>query len=283
MHRHVNIRALVGSAVVLVPLLLSACSGDDDDSASTGGDSDVAAGKAAVDKYVCKSCHGDNLAGSMTPVAGTMAAYAANLTPDKDTGLGEWDAKTIKTAILTGVDDEGEQLCSTMPVFKDMKMTDAEADSIVAYLKSLPAVMQENPESECAGRGDDSDEPERWTKAPPASNRAGVRGAVHETAPLQQLELPGLHDVTDGAHALEIEQEALQVQPAGVAADAHARLRPRGGTALRSRAGSCRWHRRPRASRAVSRRPPRSPRSSALARARSGATHARPWLETPCR
>jgi hypothetical protein len=54
------------------------------------------------------------------------------------------------------VDDEGEQLCSTMPVFKDMKMTDAEADSIVAYLKSIPAVSQENPESECAGRGDDS-------------------------------------------------------------------------------------------------------------------------------
>ncbi|MEY4581258.1 MAG: hypothetical protein RL701_5961, partial [Pseudomonadota bacterium] len=78
-------------------------------------------------------------------------AYAPNLTPDSDTGLGDWDATTIKTAILTGEDDEGRMLCSTMPVFGKAGMTDSEATSIVAYLKSLKIVQKDIPESMCAG------------------------------------------------------------------------------------------------------------------------------------
>jgi mono/diheme cytochrome c family protein len=77
-------------------------------------------------------------------------AFPANLTPDKDTGLGDWDAATIKTAILMGKDDEGQQLCSVMPLFNKANMTDVEATDIVAYLKSLPAVKKVIPESKCA-------------------------------------------------------------------------------------------------------------------------------------
>jgi mono/diheme cytochrome c family protein len=133
------------SSPVFLVWMICACGGDDTSSSS----GDVTAGKEAVTKYVCKSCHGTDLSGTTTPYAGTTA-YPANLTPDKDTGLGDWDADTIKTAILTGKDDEGKMLCSTMPVFSKMKMTDTEATNIVAYLKSLKAVSKEVPESECS-------------------------------------------------------------------------------------------------------------------------------------
>jgi mono/diheme cytochrome c family protein len=129
-------------------LALCSCSSSSDDTPK----GDVSAGKTAVAKYVCVSCHGADLSGTKTPYAGTTA-YPANLTPDKATGLGEWDADTIKIAILTGKDDEGETLCSTMPVFERMNMTDTEAVNIVAYLQSLTAVTKEIPKSVCSSAG----------------------------------------------------------------------------------------------------------------------------------
>jgi mono/diheme cytochrome c family protein len=130
--------------LILASILAPACGGDD----SSGSTGDVTAGKAAVTKYACQSCHGSDLSGSTTPVP-SSTAYAANLTPDAETGLGDWDSATIKTAILTGIDDEGEHLCSTMPLFGKMGMTGTEATNIVAYLKSLSAVSKSVPESEC--------------------------------------------------------------------------------------------------------------------------------------
>jgi mono/diheme cytochrome c family protein len=130
---------------ILAPLMFFACSSSTDNSMP----GDVTAGKEALTKYACQSCHGPDLSGTTTPFAGT-AAYPANLTPDKDTGLGDWDMATIKTAILTGTDDEGETLCSTMPVFQKVSMTDAEATNIAAYLQSLPAVKKDIPESKCS-------------------------------------------------------------------------------------------------------------------------------------
>jgi mono/diheme cytochrome c family protein len=135
------------SLISIASTFAPACaSGSSSGSPSTG---DVTAGKAAVTKYACESCHGPGLSGSATAVSGTKA-YAPNLTPDTETGLADWDAATIKTAILTGKDDEGRQLCGTMPLFGKMGMADTDATNIVAYLKSLSAVSMSVPESECA-------------------------------------------------------------------------------------------------------------------------------------
>jgi mono/diheme cytochrome c family protein len=142
-------RSLIRGIMLFVPVTWLACSSNNSDTMSAG---DVAAGKTAVTKYACTGCHGPDLSGTTTPYA-TTTAYPANLTPDKDTGLGDWDAATIKTAILTGKDDEGEMLCATMPVFSKQSMTDAEATNIVAYLQSQHAVVKEVPASVCATAG----------------------------------------------------------------------------------------------------------------------------------
>jgi cytochrome c len=138
--------SIARTASILAPLMLAGCPSGTTDNTTPG---DAMAGQAAVTKYACKSCHGQDLSGMTTPFAGTMA-YPKNLTPDKDTGLGDWDMATIKSAILTGTDDEGKALCATMPAFQKMSMSDTEATDIATYLKSLPAVKKAVPDSVCA-------------------------------------------------------------------------------------------------------------------------------------
>lgn len=131
---------------IVAPFALTGCSSGSSDPSTAG---DATAGKMAVTKYACQSCHGQDMSGTTTPY-GTSMAYPANVTPDKDTGIGDWDEATIKAAILTGKDDEGQDLCSVMPVFNKANMTDVEATDVTAYLKSLPAVKKAIPESKCA-------------------------------------------------------------------------------------------------------------------------------------
>jgi len=68
-------------------------------------------------------------------------SYAANLTPDKETGLGARynEASFIKT-IRTGVKPEGEQLAPPMPWPVYRNMTDEDLKSVYAYLTTLPPV-----------------------------------------------------------------------------------------------------------------------------------------------
>jgi cytochrome c553 len=68
-------------------------------------------------------------------------SYAANLTPDPETGLGRryTESSFIKT-IRTGTKPEGEQLAPPMPWPVYRNMTDEDLKSIYAYLKTLPPV-----------------------------------------------------------------------------------------------------------------------------------------------
>jgi mono/diheme cytochrome c family protein len=96
----------------------------------------------------CAMCHdpGDgSYSGRMTPVV--AMAYPANLTPDPDTGIGSWTDDDIRTAITTGVDDQGMDLCSVMPRFGDL--SDAQLTSLIGFLRQLPAVASEVPPSMC--------------------------------------------------------------------------------------------------------------------------------------
>lgn len=112
----------------------------------------VQRGEAVVSKYSCGTCHNPEraadgvLSGQQTPRQGTMA-YGANLTPDKDTGLGDWTEAQIITAVRTGIDDEGDELCPAMPHFTNL--SDSDAADLVAYLRSLKPVNRTIPESAC--------------------------------------------------------------------------------------------------------------------------------------
>jgi hypothetical protein len=71
--------------------------------------------------------------------------YAPNLTPDAETGLGKWSAGEIKTALTTGVRPDGRMLAPIMPWHAFANLTAEDADAVVAFLQSLPAVNNKVP------------------------------------------------------------------------------------------------------------------------------------------
>ncbi|HEX6098153.1 MAG TPA: c-type cytochrome [Thermoanaerobaculia bacterium] len=75
---------------------------------------------------------------------GTLAA--ANLTPDPETGLGQWTDGEILRAMREGVDREGKALFPIMPYGHYRHMSDDDAKAIVAYLRTLAPQRYARPE-----------------------------------------------------------------------------------------------------------------------------------------
>jgi mono/diheme cytochrome c family protein len=65
---------------------------------------------------------------------------APNITPDKDTGIGNWTNAQIKTMLLTGKNEHGIQAAEVMPTAFYPILTPGDLDGIVAYLRSLTPV-----------------------------------------------------------------------------------------------------------------------------------------------
>lgn len=149
-------------AVAALVAGVGACS-DQPDDAGDGADMTPADPVLRGQRYVaargCPTCHQSSnpadgtLSGTTQPRRGTMA-YPANLTPDGETGIGSWSDDLVIRAMRSGIDDEESPLCPPMPHFDGSggdgrAMTDDEAQSIVAYLRSLPPVHHEIPASSC--------------------------------------------------------------------------------------------------------------------------------------
>lgn len=73
-------------------------------------------------------------------VPGHGVFVGPNLTPDKETGLGNWSAQQIATAITTGQRPDGRILAPVMPWRGFAALTKPDALAVAAYLKSLPPV-----------------------------------------------------------------------------------------------------------------------------------------------
>jgi mono/diheme cytochrome c family protein len=101
----------------------------------------------AADCQACHTGHGG------VPYAGGLAftlpfgtIYSANITPDKDSGIGTWSDASFLNAVHRGVDDEGQRLYPAMPYASYTQMTDTDALAIKAYLFSLKPVHNEVPQ-----------------------------------------------------------------------------------------------------------------------------------------
>jgi mono/diheme cytochrome c family protein len=72
------------------------------------------------------------------------SVYSANITPDRQTGIGGWTDEQIVTAIRLGRRPNGERLVPVhpYPVFNGMAAEDLRA--LVAFVRSLPAVNRPN-------------------------------------------------------------------------------------------------------------------------------------------
>jgi hypothetical protein len=150
---------IFGAAVGLVTLAAVACGGGGSGTMGNGADSD-AGPLATADKSVgaqsvmdrkCVNCHGMDMSGATAmipyPQDPTVELYPPNLTPDMATGTGSWTDQQLIDAIRNGQDNEGLELCPQMNHFS--MMSDFEVNSIVLYLRSIPAVNKQVLRSVC--------------------------------------------------------------------------------------------------------------------------------------
>ena len=74
--------------------------------------------------------------------------YSTNITPDKDTGIGDWTADDFRRSMRSGIRPNGEHLYPAFPYTAFTKLTDADLDAMFAYLTSIAPVQRENPANE---------------------------------------------------------------------------------------------------------------------------------------
>ncbi len=73
-------------------------------------------------------------------------SFTANLTPDKDTGLGNWTEDMFVTALRTGRHEgRGRPILPPMPYMYVASLTDDDLKAVFAYLQSLPAIRNKVP------------------------------------------------------------------------------------------------------------------------------------------
>jgi hypothetical protein len=74
-------------------------------------------------------------------------SFTANLTPDKETGLGDWTVDDFKKTIRTGRHlGRGREILPPMPIPVYNNMTDDDLEAVFAYLRTIPAINNRVPE-----------------------------------------------------------------------------------------------------------------------------------------
>jgi cytochrome c553 len=144
---------------LLATALLTAAAGVAADAsavdATTG---DAVRGQYLATIMVCADCHSGRLADGRIDEAYYLAGGSAgfeipgmgvfwppNLTPDPQTGLGDWSAAEIATAIREGVRPDGRMLAPIMPSEFYRVLTDTDMADLVAYLQSVQPVAHAVP------------------------------------------------------------------------------------------------------------------------------------------
>jgi mono/diheme cytochrome c family protein len=99
----------------------------------------------------CMACHtrpGDkDFAGGVGFKLPFGTLYSTNITPDRDTGIGNYSDRDFLNAVHRGVRRDGARLYPAMPYASYTYMTDDDALAIKAYLFSLPPVHVVAPEN----------------------------------------------------------------------------------------------------------------------------------------
>jgi mono/diheme cytochrome c family protein len=73
---------------------------------------------------------------------------APNITPDRETGAGDWTDEQFARAIREGIGHDGRRLFPMMPYMNFRKMSDEDLASVVVYLRSIDPVRNLVPKTE---------------------------------------------------------------------------------------------------------------------------------------
>jgi mono/diheme cytochrome c family protein len=102
----------------------------------------------AADCVVCHTAKGGRpFAGGLGFVLPFGTLYSTNITPDKETGIGNYSDQDFLNAVQRGVRRDGAHLYPAMTYTSYTYLTDADILAIKAYLASLPPVRATLPEN----------------------------------------------------------------------------------------------------------------------------------------
>jgi mono/diheme cytochrome c family protein len=119
---------------------------------------DIARGQYLVTIAGCNDCHTPGyffgkpdmdrfLGGSDVgfEIPGLGVFLGRNLTPDKETGIGNWTTEEIVAALQTGIRPDGRMLAPIMPYHAFAHLTKEDVTAIADYLKTIKPVNHAVP------------------------------------------------------------------------------------------------------------------------------------------
>jgi len=104
----------------------------------------------------CIACHsvpgGKAYAGGLKMGTPLGAIYSTNITPDKETGIGDYTYEDFERAVRHGIAKDGHRLYPAMPYPSYAKITDDDLHALYDFfMKDVPPVKQANKPSEIPG------------------------------------------------------------------------------------------------------------------------------------
>lgn len=115
-------------------------------------DNQIERGKYLALAGNCASCHtaGDSgfMAGGLAFETPFGTIYSTNITPDSETGIGDWTGGQFLDSMRRGVRPDGEHLYPVFPYTAFTKVTDEDIAALFVYLKSIPAVRMDAPDND---------------------------------------------------------------------------------------------------------------------------------------
>jgi cytochrome c553 len=178
--------AVIAGAILLTAVLSTASLNAAATGGGAGDPAQIARGKYLVDIMGCHDCHTPMKMGPKGPerdwdralsghpeevvmppapslppgpwistVGATFTAwngpwgtsFTRNLTPDKETGLGDWTVEEFIATMKTGRErGKGRPVLPPMPVEVVAKLTDSDIRALFAYLQSVKPIKNRNPQ-----------------------------------------------------------------------------------------------------------------------------------------
>ena len=112
---------------------------------------EVTRGEYLVRVGDCEYCHtepnGKPFAGGRAIPTPFGLIYSINITPDRDTGIGQWSEQDFYKAMHTGISRDGSHLYPAFPYPWFTKVTRADVDAIKAYLETVAPVAQNDKQN----------------------------------------------------------------------------------------------------------------------------------------
>jgi nicotinate dehydrogenase subunit B len=122
--------------------------------ASTWSEATIARGRQLAALGDCAVCHtvpnGAINAGGRAIETPFGTIYANNITPDVETGIGAWSYPAFERAMREGIHRDGRHLYPAFPYTHFARTSDADLQSLYAWLMAQPAVRAETPDNRLA-------------------------------------------------------------------------------------------------------------------------------------